>query len=127
MGSRSFGQPRVLWLHPYCEQHAPTSSVGNLSIPEDKAARNFCRTSALRPNRFIVKLAPHRVVLAGKDPVQIGCGADQRQMRECLREVAEMLPTWTNLLRVQSEVVSVSQKFLEQKLRLFQFSSACKK
>ena len=47
-------------------------------------------------------------------------------MRECLREVAEMLPAWTNLLRVQSEVVSVSQKFLEQKLRLFQFSSACK-
>jgi hypothetical protein len=57
---------------------------------------------------FSCMLAPHCVVLAGKDPVQIGCGADQRQMREGLWEVAEMLAAWTNLFRVEPQMVGVS-------------------
>ena len=58
-------------------------------------------------------LAPHRVVLAGKDPVQIRRGADQRQMREGLWEVPEMLPAWTDLLRVETKMVGISQEFLK--------------
>src|ERR1700735_1477348 len=45
-------------------------------------------------------------------------------MRECLREVAEVLSAWTNLFRIEPEMVGVSQKFLKQQLSLFQLSSA---
>src|SRR4029077_17837398 len=71
-----------------------------------------------------IRLAPHGVVLAGKNPVEIRCGANQCQMRECLWEVAEMLPAWTNLFRVESKMVGVSQEFLKQQLSLFQLPSA---
>src|SRR5260370_41802903 len=65
-------------------------------------------------NHFYKMLAPHRVVLAGKDPVQICCAADQRQMRECLGEVAEVLAAWTNLLPGEPKMVGVSQEFFKQ-------------
>src|ERR1700689_1488037 len=45
-------------------------------------------------------------------------------MCERLWEVAEVLPAWTNLLRVEPKMVGVSQKFLKQQLCLFQLSSA---
>src|SRR5437764_12217606 len=68
-------------------------------------------------------LAPHRVVLAGKHPVQIRCGADQRKVRECLWEVTKMLSAGTNLLRVQPQMIGVSQQLLKQQLSLFKFPS----
>ena len=42
-------------------------------------------------------LAPGAPLATGKDPVQICCGADQGKVRECLWEVAEMLPAGTKL------------------------------
>src|SRR5229473_6409073 len=45
-------------------------------------------------------------------------------MCECLWEVAQVLPAWTNLLRVESKMVGVSQEFLKQQLSLFQLPSA---
>src|SRR2546425_911010 len=80
--------------------------------------------TCLHRGPFYKLLAPHRVVLARKDSIEICRGADQRQMRECLGEVAEMLPAWTNLLRVEPQMVGVSQKFLKQQLSLFQLPSA---
>ena len=38
------------------------------------------------------RLPPHCVVPAGKDPIQIGGRADQREMGKCLRKVSEVLP-----------------------------------
>jgi hypothetical protein len=45
-------------------------------------------------------------------------------MCECLWEVAQVLPAWTNLLRVEPKMVGVSQEFLKQQLSLFQLPSA---
>src|SRR5271156_1186669 len=45
-------------------------------------------------------------------------------MCKCLWEVAEMLPAWANLLRVEPKMVCVSQEFLKQQLSLFQLSTA---
>lgn len=78
---------------------------------------HFPITSRIRPRNTGLSasktLAPHRVILAGKGPVQVRCGADQRQMRECLGEVPEMLPAWTDLLRVEPKMVGISQEFLK--------------
>ena len=40
-------------------------------------------------------LAPHRFVGAGESAVEIGCGADQSQMRECLWKIAKMAAVGT--------------------------------
>src|SRR5260370_21484809 len=69
-------------------------------------------------------LTPHSVIFAREDSIQIGCGADQRQMCECLWEVAEVLPARTDLLRVKPQMVCVSQEFLKQQLSPFQLTSA---
>src|SRR5215469_6969200 len=44
-------------------------------------------------------------------------------MGKRLREITEKLPTWTNLLGVESQMVRVPQEFLEQQLSFFQFPS----
>src|SRR5438034_7211863 len=50
--------------------------------------------------------------------VQIEGGADQRQVREGLREVAELLARRPDLLRVQADVVRVGEHLLERQSRL---------
>src|ERR1700751_418578 len=50
--------------------------------------------------------------------VQVERGADQPDVSECLREVAQRCTTRTRLLSVQAEVVGVGQHLLEDKAGL---------
>src|SRR5215831_19888395 len=62
----------------------------------------------------------------GEAAVEIEGGADERQVREGLREVAEMLRLKTQLLAVQPEVIGVAEHFLEEEPRLVQVPHAGK-
>ena len=58
-------------------------------------------------------------VAGGREPaVEVVCGADERQVREGLGEVAEVLRLWAQLLTVQSQVVGVAKHLLEEEARL---------
>src|SRR6202011_5174666 len=54
--------------------------------------------------------------------VQVDRGADQRQMTECLREVADLLAREPYFLGVQAEMVGVGLHLLEGKHRVIQAS-----
>src|SRR5436309_7079048 len=61
----------------------------------------------------------------GREPaVEIEGGADERQVRERLGEVAEVLCLRTQLLAVQSEVIGVAEHLLEEEPRLLQIPHA---
>ena len=45
-------------------------------------------------------LAPDHFGVSRKGAIQIGCRADQRQMRECLREIPQMLPIRAELFGI---------------------------
>ena len=51
-------------------------------------------------------------------------GGNQRQVRESLREVSEGLPRQTDLLRVQAEVIRVSQHLFEGQSRFLEPAGA---
>lgn len=55
-----------------------------------------------------------------KSSIQIECRTDQRHVTECLRRVAQLLTTLGNLLAEQSDVVSVRQQLLKQKMSFSQ-------
>ena len=74
---------------------------------------------------WIVKLAPHLFSGAGEHSVEIGCGADEREMGECLGKVSEELTVGTNFLGVETQVVGVAEELFEKKLRLLQFTGPC--
>src|SRR5918997_3419388 len=59
-----------------------------------------------------------------QSPVEIVSGTYQRQMRECLGEVSEMLARGSELLGEQPEVVGVAEHFLEQEARLREVARA---
>src|SRR5262245_39983736 len=56
--------------------------------------------------------------------VEIESGADERQMRERLREVAEMLRLKAELLAVEPLMIGVPEHLLEEKACLLQVSHA---
>ena len=61
---------------------------------------------------------PSPTVAGGREPaVEVVGGADEREVREGLREVAEVLAAWTELLGVQAEVVRVAEHLLEDESR----------
>src|SRR5919106_560011 len=57
-------------------------------------------------------------------PVQIVGGADQRQVRECLWEVAEVLRPRAQLLAVQSQVIRIAKHLLKEEPRLGEIAHA---
>src|SRR5437762_6585654 len=60
----------------------------------------------------------------GEPAVEIEGGADQRQVRERLREVAEVLCLGAELFAVQPEVIGVAEHLLEDEARLVQVAHA---
>ena len=70
-------------------------------------------------------LAPSCAIVAGKNSIQICRGTDQRQMSECLGKIPKVAPVWAKLFGVESKMVSISQEFLKQQLRLLDFASSC--
>src|SRR5262245_18841219 len=56
--------------------------------------------------------------------VEIEGGADERQVRERLGEVAEVLRLVTELLAVEPEVIRVAQHLLEEEARFVQVAHA---
>src|ERR1700722_17319071 len=57
--------------------------------------------------------------------VQISRSADQRQMRQGLRIISEVLSAPSQLLRIQPDVVGIAQHLLKNQPRLIQLSGAC--
>src|SRR3712207_1249902 len=53
-------------------------------------------------------------------PVEVEGGADERQVREGLREVAQSLAAGTDLLGVEPEVVGVAEHLLEDEPGFFE-------
>src|SRR5215217_4953841 len=53
-------------------------------------------------------------------PAEVVGGADERQVREGLREVAQGLAAGSDLLRVEAEVVGVAEHLLEDEPGFFQ-------
>src|SRR5262249_9656615 len=76
----------------------------------------FC-TDGCCPSRAGASICP-----AGEGPVEVEGGADQCQVRERLREVAQGLAARPGLLGVQPQVVAVAQHLLEQQPGLGQAS-----
>ena len=60
----------------------------------------------------------------GEPSIEIEGGADQRQVRERLREVAEVLCLGAELFAVQPEVIGVAEHLLEDEARLVQVTHA---
>src|SRR5215468_11958636 len=60
----------------------------------------------------------------GEAAVEIEGGADEGQVREGLREVAEVLRLKPELLAVQSQVTGVAEHLLEEEPRLVQVAHA---
>src|SRR5215467_6971827 len=64
-------------------------------------------------------------VASGRQPpVEIEGGADERQVRERLREVAEVLRLKAELLAVQPQVIGVAEHLIEEETRLVQVTHA---
>jgi hypothetical protein len=57
---------------------------------------------------FSYELAPGCFTRAGEGPIEIGCRADQGEMRECLRKVSEMLAVRPQFLGIQAKMIGVS-------------------
>src|SRR5579859_8068287 len=60
----------------------------------------------------------HQPLTPRQTAVQVIGGADEREMRERLREVAELLPARPQLLGVQTEVIGVAEHLFEVEPRL---------
>src|SRR4029453_10196982 len=73
-----------------------------------------------------LRLSPFSVGVAGRrePPVEIVGGADQRQMREGLRKVAEVLRPQSQLLTVKPQVIRIAKHLLEEETRLVKIAHA---
>src|SRR5262245_586346 len=69
-------------------------------------------------------LAPNSFIRARESTIEVSGCADQREMRECLGEVAEMTPIATQFFRVEPKMVGVAQELFKHQLCLFQFAGA---
>ena len=58
--------------------------------------------------------------LSAEGAVKVECGADQRQVGQCLGEVSLLLPGAADLLGIQAQVVGVGEHLLERQPRLVQ-------
>ena len=59
------------------------------------------------------------VVAGRREPaVEVVCGTDEREVRERLREVAEVIGLRPQLLAVQPQMIGVAQHLLEEEARL---------
>ena len=58
-------------------------------------------------------------------PIQVEGGADQSQVRERLREIAQGLSAWAGLFGVQAEVVGIPEHLLEEQPGVFESSRIC--
>ena len=60
-----------------------------------------------------------RLALLSERAVEVESGADEGQVREGLGEVSQRLAAGTDLLRVETEVVGVTEHLLEDKPSFF--------
>src|SRR5215475_7099791 len=71
--------------------------------------------STARPMAGLMPLTP-----SVKGPIQVVCGADEGQMRKGLGEISQRLAAGAGLLRVQPQVVCVTEHPLENQQSFFQ-------
>src|SRR6266852_8455486 len=84
------------------------------AVTDEKVSRRMSRGGRPSPG-----------VAGGRESaVEIEGGADERQMRERLRKVAEVLCLGAQLLAVQPQVIGVAEHFLEEEPRLVQVPHA---
>ncbi len=74
--------------------------------------------SAFRSNRIKLLFRP------GEAVVEVPSGADESDVGEGLREVAEVLAGGAELFGIKAEVVGIAEGFLEDEAGLFQVASA---
>lgn len=75
----------------------------DVTEPADVVAHSRASYTGLSPGLF-------RSV---ENAVEIGGGADERQMRECLGEIAQVFAARAQLFRVQPEMVGVADHLVE--------------
>src|SRR6266542_492861 len=92
----------------------PDCSDKPVKFTRGEQDRGWMATSARSPG-----------VAGGREPsVEIEGGADERQVRERLGEVAKVLRLGAQLLAVQPQVIGVAEHFLEEEPRLVQVPHA---
>src|SRR6478736_2102907 len=69
-----------------------------------------------------ISLAPGGFFGARECTVQVGCGADQREMRKRLWKVPKVLSIGAEFLRIKTKMVGVSQELFKQQLRPFELA-----
>jgi hypothetical protein len=87
------GDDRLLGPSP---RDNPVYHVGDDQGRENRLEHSLGRVPTFAS--LFEDLAPHRLPSSRERPVQVGRRADQRQMRERLREIAKMLPVAPQLL-----------------------------
>jgi hypothetical protein len=84
--------------------------------------------SVIRENRFLTDtptgtLLPLPLPFLIQPAVQFKRSADQRQVRKCLREIAQMLARWTQLSGKETQVIRVTQRFFQEKSSSFHLTA----
>ena len=100
-----------------------TADRGDMSARADMAAasvwsRDDARWPAIEHERTSAMARSPGVAGGRESAVEIEGGADERQVRERLGEVAEVLRLGTELLAVQAQVTGVAEHLLEEEPRL---------
>src|SRR5215813_2208132 len=123
--------PGFAMLHLLGVRTVPYSCVA--SIPRWGRVREASRARGVLDNSSLWSVTDafgHRAsrsagVASGRQPpVEIEGSADERQVRERLREVAEVLRLKAELLAVQPQVIGVAKHLLEKETRLVQVTHA---
>ena len=136
---RALKPPRAIWLmvpaavvddtinalaqhlQPACGGGAPDARRAARDPPPDgdpAERRHGCRSNKWirRSARFSLceVLAQIQQLLRPKCPVQVKGGTDQSQMGERLGEIAERFTTGPRLLRVETEMIGITEHLLEE-------------
>ena len=69
-----------------------------------------------------MSLAPDGFLCTRECTVQVGCCADQREMRKRLWKVPKVLSIGAEFLRIKTKMVGVSQELFKQQLRPFELA-----
>src|SRR5262245_49390663 len=81
----------------------------------DRRGRRLAEQPSLYPINHLGRSQPLSPPV--KSSIQVVRGADQRQMRECLREISQRLAAGAGLLSIQSHMVRVTEHPFEDQPR----------
>src|SRR6185295_9691297 len=73
-----------------------------------------CATTKINANGHLSANSSRQVSFHSKCAVEIESRADQSQMRECLRKIAQSFPAAAGLFRIQTDVIGIAEHLLEE-------------